>query len=47
VRFVEVVAESTPSRASYWIHIDDKVVEVDDDFQEATLKRLLGVVQSC
>lgn len=47
VRFVEVVAEPTPSRASYWIHIDDMVVEIDDDFQEATLRRLLGVVQSC
>lgn len=30
VRFVEVVAQPVPARASYWIHVDDLVVEVDD-----------------
>lgn len=47
VRFVEVVATAAQSHARYWIHIDDMVVEVDDDFQEATLRRLLSVVQLC
>lgn len=47
VRLVEVVAEPAPARASYWIHVDGMVVEVDDNFQEATLRRLLAAVQSC
>lgn len=47
VRFVEVVATPVLSRASYRIHVDEMMVEVGDDFQDATLRRLLSVMQSC
>ena len=47
VRLVEVVASPAASPAHYRIHVDDVVVEVDDDFQDATLCRLLHVIRPC
>ena len=48
VRFVELVS-ATPVMvpARYVVHVGGLSVEVDDRFDEATLRRLLSVVASC
>lgn len=45
IRLVELVAPAR-STARYALRVGDVTIEVDDDFQEATLRRLL-VVLSC
>ena len=46
LRLMEVaLPPAGPSR--YRVLVGDLAIEVDDDFQEATLARLLAVVQSC
>lgn len=48
-RLVELVPASTPSRGigRYVVRVADGSVEVGDDFDAATLRRLLDVVRSC
>ena len=45
VRLVELVAASSPSQ--YVIRFGGFAVEVDEDFDDATLHRLLRVVSAC
>ncbi len=49
LRLVEVVGhQAAPTRrAVYRLSVDDVVIELDDDFQEDTLVRLLRVAGAC
>jgi hypothetical protein len=48
LRLVEVVqSSSTPTTASYRVWVGDFTIEVDDNFNERTLARLLLVAASC
>ncbi len=49
VRLVELVArDARPASAPrYRIHLNDRVIEVDDAFRSDTLARLLDVVDAC
>ena len=44
---VELTLAAPSARAKYRIEIDGAVIEVDDQFQEQTLARLLGVLTRC
>lgn len=47
LRMVELTLEAPASRSRYVVHLGDVAVEVDDDFDEGTLRRLLHVVAAC
>ena len=48
VRFVELVAEAAPGGAArYRLEVGRVRIEVDEDFSEAALTRLLRVVTAC
>lgn len=46
-RWVELVAAQPSPTARYVVRVGDLAVEVGDDFQDHTLRRLLAVVASC
>lgn len=46
--FVELVAAGTTTQPSvYRVLVEDMAVEVSDDFDERTLRRLVGVLRAC
>jgi hypothetical protein len=45
-RLVELIPREAPT-ARYAVRFGDFVVEVDEHFDEGTLRRLLGVVTGC
>lgn len=47
LRLVEVTAAPPRPAGSYRVRVGDIVVEVDDNFREDTLGRLLHVVRAC
>ncbi len=47
LRLVEVVGHEPVRQAEYRVVLGDLVVEVDDNFREETLLRLLRAVTSC
>ncbi len=47
LRLVEVVERRPARRAEYRLSVGDVVIEVDDDFQDDTLVRLLRVASAC
>jgi transposase-like protein len=47
LRLVEVAAIPTPPAPVYAVRVGEFRVEVEDDFADATLRRLLAVVASC
>ena len=47
LRLVELVVPPPVTEARYRIRVGDIVVEVDDRFEAATLRRVLGVVTGC
>jgi hypothetical protein len=48
VRLVELVrAPSTAAARRYVVRVGDRTIEVDDGFDESTLRRLLSVVSPC
>lgn len=47
LRLVELVAHPTVAPSRYVVRMGEFAVEVDDGFDDATLRRLLGVVASC
>ena len=47
VALVELTARPLPASATYRIHLGDAVIEVDADFDDDALARLLRVVGSC
>jgi hypothetical protein len=46
-RWVELMAAQPAPTARYVVRVGDLAVEVGDDFQDHTLRRLLAVVASC
>jgi len=46
-RWVELVAAQRVPTSRYVVRVGDVAVEVGDDFQDDTLRRLLAVVASC
>ena len=46
-RFIELVPPAPVEPARYVVRLSDLAVEVDDRFDDATLRRLLSVVASC
>lgn len=47
MRLVELVASAAPVDVRYVVRVGDLAVEVDDRFDDVTLRRLLRVVASC
>ena len=47
LRLVEVVTAQPAHKAEYRVAVGDVVVQVDDDFRDDTLARLLRVVSAC
>ncbi|MCA9493212.1 MAG: hypothetical protein KC621_24945 [Myxococcales bacterium] len=47
LRLLEVTVARPRSSASYRVHVGDLVVEVDDDFVDDTLVRLVAVLAAC
>ena len=47
VRLVELVPTPTARPARYLVRLDGLEVELDDQFREDTLARLLGVLSRC
>ena len=47
MRLLELTLPREKAAASYRIHVGDYTVEVDDDFQDETLTRLLTAVGRC
>lgn len=47
LRLVEVVGAQPARKAEYRLSIGEVVIEVDDDFREDTLVRLLRVAAAC
>ena len=47
LRLMEVVGRQPVRRAEYRLSVGDVVIEVDDDFQDDTLARLLRVASAC
>lgn len=48
MHLVELVPVSAPKRAPrYVVHLDQISVELGEDFEEATLHRLIAVLRSC
>lgn len=47
LRLVEVVGPQSARKAEYRVEVGDVVVQVDDDFRDDTLARLLRVVAAC
>lgn len=47
LRLLEVVGPQPTRKAEYRVVVGDVVVQVDDDFCDATLTRLLRVVAAC
>lgn len=47
LRLLEVTAARPRPSASYRVHVGDMVVEVDDDFVDDTLARLVAVLATC
>ncbi len=46
-RFIELVPPAPAEPVRYVVRVGELAVEVDDRFNEATLRRLLSVVASC
>ena len=46
-RFIELVPPAPVERARYVVRVGGHAVEVDERFDDATLRRLLSVVASC
>ncbi len=44
---VELIADARPAESRYVIRSGQLAVEVDDNFEEATLARLLKVIATC
>lgn len=47
LRLVEVVGPQPAHKAEYRLSVGDIVIEVDDDFRDDTLARLLRVAATC
>jgi len=47
LRLVEVVGPRPARKAEYRLSVGDVVIEVDDDFRDDTLARLLRVAATC
>jgi hypothetical protein len=47
LRLLELVSSAQPAAGRYVVHVGEVSVEVDDDFREDTLARLLRVVLAC
>ena len=47
LRLVELLPSRAASSARYRLHVGDVSLEVDDDFHEDTLRRLLRVLTAC
>jgi hypothetical protein len=48
LRLVELIPSTTaPSASRYMVRVGAHAIEVDDQFAEATLRRLVAVLASC
>lgn len=47
LRLVELTLPRSQATSRYRVHVGGATVEVEDDFQDSTLARLLAVVRSC